>query len=294
MMGKLYSMTGLGEAAGTVSDRLSARVRVWSVNSKGLEVSVRILPRGDYPELELACRREVSARASRGRVSLVLELKRTDWQEVLRFNWQVAEALAQQLAAKPSVLPLAPVHLGELLSIPGFVETGDEALTPQEQEGLLGLVNTALGELAAARAREAQLLLPFLQKELEVVEEFAAYLAREGEGLRQALYQRLSQRLASLVAEGVEEQRLLQEAAFLAERADVAEEQSRLSAHVAHFRRLLQEGGAVGRKLDFLVQEMLREINTAGSKLREVDVGEKLVDAKAAVERLREQCANLL
>lgn len=294
MMGKLYSMTGLGEAFGAVSDRLSARVRVWSVNSKGLEVSVRILPRGDYPELELACRREVSARVSRGRVNLVLELKRTDWQEVLRFNWEVAAALAAQLAGKPAGLELAAVHLGELLSIPGFLESEDGVFTPQEQEGLLRLVNAALTQLEDARAREAELLLPFLQKELAVIAGFASYLAQEGEGLRQALYRRLSERMASLVAEGVEEQRLVQEAAFLAERADVAEEQSRLAAHLAHFRRLLEDGGAVGRKLDFLVQEMLREINTAGSKLREVGMGEKLVEAKAAVERLREQCANLL
>lgn len=292
MMGTLYSMTGLGEAAGTLSPRLSARVRLWSVNSKGLEINLRVLPRGDYPELELACRRELCERVSRGRVHVVVELKRTDWQDALRFNWQLAGVLAAQLATRPSGLELAPLHLGELLSIPGFVEASDEGLTPHEQEGLLGLVRDAVSELAAARAHEATLLLPFLEKELAVIEGFAAYLAREGEGLRQALYRRLAERMASLLGERVEEQRLLQEAAFLAERADVAEEQSRLSAHVAHFRRLLAEGGAVGRKLDFLVQEMLREINTAGSKLREVGVGEKLVEAKAAVERLREQCAN--
>lgn len=293
MIGTLYSMTGLGEAAGAVSARLSARVRVWSVNSKGLEVNLRVFPRGDYPELELACRREVSERVSRGRVNLVVELKRTDWQDALRFNWQVAAALAAQLAARPCGLELAPVQLGELLSIPGFVEASDEVLTPEEHDGLLRLVRAALSELAAARAREAELLVPFLEKELAVVEEFASYLAREGESLRQALYRRLAERMATLLSEGVEEQRLLQEAAFLAERSDVAEEQSRLSAHVVHFRRLLVAGGAVGRKLDFLVQEMLREINTAGSKLREAGVGERLVEAKAAVERLREQCANL-
>ncbi|MCX7895346.1 MAG: DUF1732 domain-containing protein [Thermoanaerobaculum sp.] len=86
----------------------------------------------------------------------------------------------------------------------------------------------------------------------------------------------------------------MQEAALLAERCDVAEEQARLAAHLEHFRRLLQEGGAVGRKLDFLAQEMLREINTAAAKVREVGFGMWVVEAKAAAERLREQCANLL
>lgn len=292
MNGKLYSMTGLGEAAGAVSPRLSARVRVWSVNARSLEVNVRISPRGDHPELELALRKLVSGSLSRGRVNLVLELKRSDWQELVRFNWEVAQAVALQLAARPAGLELAPLKLGELLSIPGFVEASDEGLAPEEQEGILGLTEKALAELAESRAREAELLLPSVVKELEVVEAFAGFLAREGEGLRQTLYQRLAQRMASLLVEGVDEQRLSQEAALLAERWDVAEEQSRLAAHVAHFRRLLAEGGAVGRKLDFLVQEMLREVNTAGSKLREVEVGERVVEAKAAVGRLREQCAN--
>lgn len=285
-------MTGLGEAAGPVSSRLSVRVRVWSVNAKGLEVSLRLSPRGDYPELELALRKLVSATVSRGRINVVVELKRTDWQELVRFNWEVAQGVALQLAARPAGLELAPLQLGELLSIPGFVEASDEGLTPDEQEGILGLTGKALAELAESRAREAELLLPSMVKELEAVEAFAGFLAREGERFRQALYQRLAERMASLLAEGVDEQRLSQEAAFLAERSDVAEEQSRLTAHVAHFRKVVAEGGAVGRKLDFLVQEMLREVNTAGSKLREAGVGERVVEAKAAVERLREQCAN--
>lgn len=292
MNGRLSSMTGFGEAGGQVSPRLSVRVRVWSVNARGLEVNLRIVPRGDYPELELALRKLVSRSVSRGRINVVVELKRSDWQELVRFNWEVAQGVVQQLAARPAGLELAPLQLGELFAIPGFVEASEEGLTLEEQEGVLGLAGRALAQLAESRAREGELLVPSVVAELEAVAAFAGFLAREGEGLRQALYQRLAERVTSLLGEGVEEARLVQEAALLAERSDVAEEQSRLAAHVAHFRRLLAEGGPVGRKLDFLVQEMLREINTAGAKLREAGVGEKVVEAKAAVERLREQCAN--
>jgi uncharacterized protein (TIGR00255 family) len=91
----------------------------------------------------------------------------------------------------------------------------------------------------------------------------------------------------------VSQDRVLQEAAIAAERADVAEEVQRLAAHLTHLRALLAEGGAVGKKLDFLLQEVLREVNTAASKCREVGMGERVVGAKAALEKLREQCANL-
>ena len=91
----------------------------------------------------------------------------------------------------------------------------------------------------------------------------------------------------------VSQDRVLQEAAVAADRADVAEEVQRLAAHLAHLRSLLAAGGTAGKKLDFLFQELLREVNTAASKCREVGMGERVVSAKAALEKLREQCANL-
>ncbi len=105
---------------------------------------------------------------------------------------------------------------------------------------------------------------------------------------------RLSDRLATLLdGTEVSQDRLLQEAAVAADRADVAEEVQRLAAHLDHFERLLGQGGPVGKKIDFLLQELLREVNTAGSKCREAGMGERVVEAKAALEKLREQCANL-
>jgi len=292
-MNKLASMTGIAELQGELSPRVGVRVKVWSVNARGLEPVVRILPKGDYPELELALRKVVGDKVARGRVNVVCQLTFASAESYFQLNWDVASALAAQLAAKPSELPLASLTFADLVSLPGFLEPSVAQLTEEERQKLINIVQRALEELHQSRTQEASYLGPWILQELEQLDRFVAFLAQEGAALRQVLLERLRQRMAELLGEGVDEARLLQEAAFAAEKADVAEEKNRLAAHLAHFRKLLAEGGAVGRKLDFLVQEMLREVNTAGSKLREAGVGERVVEAKAALERLREQIANL-
>lgn len=286
-------MTGLAEAQGSLSSRLGARLKVWSLNSRGLDLSVRILPRGEWPELELAVRRLVAERLARGRVAVVVELLFDPSLARVQLDWELAEALHQELARKPAGLELAPPRLGELLAIPGFLRQSEWQLEPEELGALLQLLDEALARLQQVRAREASLLQPALEAELVRLASFARHVKERTDNLQAIYWQRLRRRMAELLGSAVDEQRLLQEAALAAERADVAEEVSRLQAHIDHFRHLLCEGGPVGRKLDFLVQEMLREVNTAAAKLREVGMGEQVVEAKAALERLREQVANL-
>ena len=211
-------------------------------------------------------------------------------------HWEVASSLLAALAQRPAGLELAPLALRDLLALPGFAEGGGElALTPEEQQALLGLVATARdapGGGAGARGRRAAAADRRGGRGARVVPP----LARRGQrpAARQRCSARLQERLASLL-DGIEvsQDRLLQEAAVAADRADVAEEVQRLAAHLDHLERLLAQGGPVGKKLDFLLQELLREVNTAASKCREVGMGERVVDAKAALEKLREQCANL-
>lgn len=286
-------MTALAEAQGNLSSRLSARLKVWSLNSRGLDLSVRILPRGDWPELELAVRRLVAERLARGRVVVVVELQLDSSLARVQLDWELAEALHQELARKPAGVELAPLRLSDLLAVPGFLRQSEWQLEPEELEALLKLLDEALARLQQARAREASLLHAALEAELVGLASFACHVRERSDNLQAIYWQKLRRRMAELLGSAVDEQRLLQEAALAAERADVAEEVSRLQAHLEHFRHLLSEGGPVGRKLDFLVQEMLREVNTAAAKLREEGIGEQVVEAKAALERLREQVANL-
>lgn len=296
MAGVLRSMTGFGQAQGELSPRLAAQVRVTSLNSRFLEVAVRTHPRIETAELEAALRPVLAERIGRGRVQVVVELKpvvagRTD----LVLHWEVASSLLDALAGRPEGLELAPLTLRDLLALPGFSEGGGEmALAPEEQQALLALIGSARDALVAVREREAAALMPQIDGEVAELESFQRWLAEVNAGLRETLLARLREKLVALL-DGMEvhQDRLIQEAAIAADRADVAEEVQRLAAHLAHLRSLLAEGGAAGKKLDFLLQEVLREVNTAASKCREVGMGERVVSAKAALEKLREQCANL-
>jgi uncharacterized protein (TIGR00255 family) len=295
MSGALHSMTGFGSAGGDLSGRLAAQVRLASLNARFLEVVVRTTPRLDTTELEPAIRAVLAERIARGRVVVTVELQvRPGAVAGPAFRWEAAQALVASLAGRPSGIELAPLQLRDLLAVPGFVEGGEPGLDDGERARLLDLVAEACGALVTAREQEAAALRPQLEAETTRLTEFAAWLRATGDGLREVLLGRLRERLATLLeGRAVSEERLIQEAALLADRADTAEEVQRLDAHLAHLRRLLAEGGAVGKKLDFLLQELLREVNTAASKCREAGMGERVVEAKSALERLREQVANL-
>jgi uncharacterized protein (TIGR00255 family) len=296
MAGVLRSMTGFGQAQGELSPRLAAHVRLTSVNSRFLEVSVRTHPRIETTELEATMRPVLAERLARGRVQVVVELRPIARESSgLVLHWEVASALLAALAERPSGLELAPLTLRDLLALPGFAEgTGELALAPEEQQALAVLVSTARDAVVAVREREAAALLPQIEGEVAELESFHRWLSEVNAQLRETLFARLRERLGALLGGmDVSQERVLQEAAVAADRADVAEEVQRLAAHLAHLRSLLAAGGTAGKKLDFLFQELLREVNTAASKCREVGMGERVVGAKAALEKLREQCANL-
>jgi uncharacterized protein (TIGR00255 family) len=289
-------MTGFGQAQGDLSPRLAAQVRLTSVNSRFLEVSVRTHPRIETGELEVALRPILAQALARGRVQLIVELRALarDTSGVV-LHWEVASALLAALAERPPGLELAPLTLRDLLALPGFAEgTGELVLSPEEQQALLALVAEARDAVVKVREGEAAALRSQVDGEVEVLDSFQGWLAGVSGRLSETLLARVRERLHTLL-DGVEvnEDRVLQEAAVAADRADVAEEVQRLAAHLAHLRSLLADGGPVGKKIDFLLQELLREVNTAASKCREVGMGERVVAAKAALEKLREQCANL-
>ncbi len=291
----LQSMTGFGQAAGDVSERLSAEVRLASVNARFLEVTLRVFPRIEATELEAAVRTVLAQGVTRGKVIVTMDLTwRSRQAAALQLNWDVAALLQAELERRPAGLELAPLTLRDLLSLPGFVEGGRElSLEEAEQEALLGIVAKAREALVQRRESEAEALMPQVRALLGELEAFHRWLETVNASVGEALLARLSERIRNAVGELVPEDRLIQEAAVLADRADVSEEVQRLGAHLAHLRSLLDGGGAVGKKLDFLLQELLREVNTSGSKCRETGMGERVVAAKAALEKLREQCANL-
>jgi uncharacterized protein (TIGR00255 family) len=296
MAGVLASMTGFGHAAGPLSDRFNADVRLTTLNSRFLEVVLRVFPRMETAELETTVRSVMTEQMSRGKVVVTVELRPSAERSTpgLRLSWEVAQSLLDELARRPAGLDLAPLALRDLLALPGFVEGGQELrLGEDETAALLALIAAARSGAVERRREEAAALLAQILAEIGELEEFNVWLKEVNGRLRELLTARVRERLTAAVGGLIGDERIVAEAAVLADRADVSEEVERLGAHLAHFRGLLAGGGAVGKKIDFLLQELLREVNTAGSKCREAGMGERVVGAKAALEKIREQCANL-
>lgn len=292
------SMTGFGRARADLSGRVAATVVLRSVNHRALDVVVRTAGREELPELDAAVRAVVGERFARGRVTVQVGLDRLGGGGAeLRLDGPAVTGLIEQLVR----LELPPtvdraVRLADLLPVPGVVSMrgGDTELSEGEIESLAELVREAAAEADAMRRHEGERLLVQLRHELAELEGFLDWLEPLREGVRQRLFERLLDRIRELLdGAGVEPERAAQEAALAADRADVAEEMVRLRSHLAQFRERLEAGGPVGRQLDFLCQEVHRELNTLGAKCREVGVAERLVDAKTAVERLREQVQNV-
>lgn len=292
----VVSMTGFGRAQGRLSDRFAASVVVRAVNHRFLDVQVRISLREEAPEVEAVVRRVVSREVARGRVSVQVNLERLQPAHArVAVDREAVASVLGQLAELPGAG--GAVELRDVLTLPGIVSVATEetVLDEGELERLGEVVAEATAGFGAMRREEGARLLEHVGSELAVIREFADWFAPQMEGLRQRLLERHVQRIREAIPGGLEADpdRLVQEAAIAADRADVAEEVTRLGSHLDQFERRLREGGAVGRALDFLCQELLRELNTLGSKCREVGVADRLVDAKAAVERVREQVQNL-
>jgi uncharacterized protein (TIGR00255 family) len=295
----LASMTGFGRAGGALSPRFSASVVVRSVNHRYLDVQVRSNLREETPELDAAVRAVVSESVARGRVTVQVTLQRTapSATVVMVDRGAVASALEQLQQLEEAAGGAHTVELRDVLGLPGLVNvtTEETLLDVEELEALVGVTADATRQLVAMRAEEGQRLATQLEQELGKVAAFVTELEPELDQIRSRMLERLRERIDRLLGPDgpADPERVVQEAAVLADRGDVSEEVVRLRSHLDAFSDRLSSAGAVGRALDFLCQEIHRELNTLGSKCREVGIADRLVEAKTATERLREQVQNL-
>lgn len=292
-------MTGFGRARGALSARFAASVVVRSVNHRYLDIQVRTNLREEVPEVEAAVRAVVARAGERGRVTVQVTLERTApaGSRVMVDTAALAGVLGQLAAVELPAGVGRTLELRDALTVPGVVTVvGEETLLDADETARLeGLASEAAAEWAAMGASEGATLERHVREELEGLEEFLAWFEPRMGDFRQQVLSRVRDRIVELVGADrlVDPDRLLQEAATQSDRADVAEETVRLRSHLAAFRGRLDGGGAVGRALDFLCQEIHRELNTLGSKCREAGVADRLVDAKSSAERIREQIQNL-
>jgi uncharacterized protein (TIGR00255 family) len=271
-----------------------------SVNGRSLDLRCRI-PNG-YELLEAAAREAAPKHCARGNVSITLSVGRAEAGPNLRVNRDLLDQLvrlAGELESRVDGKTLAPARLDGLLGVRGVLEVAEEEESGDEAEARVAAMRkdlqTALKDLSAARRAEGKHLKAAVETHLQTIEELTEKAAASSEAQPEAL----KARLKSLVEELLEavpalpEDRLAQEAALLAARGDVREELDRLRAHSAAAKELLEGGGTVGRRLDFLCQEFNREANTLCSKASDVELTRLGLDLKSAVEQLREQVQNI-
>jgi uncharacterized protein (TIGR00255 family) len=292
----LSSMTGFARADGVVG----AYAWEWelkSVNAKGLELRMRLPPGWDA--LEVPARGRASDALARGTVYANLTVNRAGVPPVVKVNEPVLAAVLSTIQDLAHRIEAAPPTLDGILSLKGVIEVseaaeGEDERTAAEAAILKGFAQ-ALAGLREMRQREGEALNRVLMTRLDEI----ATLARRAESTPgrkpEAVKARLAEQIAVLVdaSDRFDADRLHQEAILIAAKADVREELDRLVAHVAQARHLLQNGGAVGRRLDFLSQELNREANTLCSKSNDVELTNIGLELKTVVEQFREQVQNL-
>ena len=271
-----------------------------SVNGRSLDLRCRI-PNG-YEPLEAAARESAPKHCARGNVTIALTVGRAEAAPNLRVNRELLDELlrlAGELEAKAEGKALAPARLDGLLGVKGVLEVAEEEDSGEETAARLAAMaqdlQGALADLTAARRAEGKHLKAAVEAHLQTIEELTAKAAASAEAQPEALKARLKAQVEELLeaVPALPEERLVQEAALLAAKGDVREELDRLKAHSAAAKELLDGGGTVGRRLDFLCQEFNREANTLCSKAAEVELTRIGLDLKSAVEQLREQVQNI-
>ena len=266
---------------------------VWeirSVNQRYLDLHPR-LPEA-LKSIENDVRELCRQQLNRGKVELTLRLHQPQQEQHMAVNQPLLEQLNQALAVlQNQVQNPAPINLTELLQYPGLLEQ-EEADYSQLTAPALTALKQALQELRQARAREGEALAGFIQQRLTAMDEQLAIVQQALPQILAAQQQRLRDRIAEVV-ENIDQDRLEQELVTLANRMDVAEEIDRLKAHQQEAQRILNEGGAVGRRLDFLMQEFNREANTLASKSIDTRTTNAAVELKVLIEQMREQVQNI-
>jgi uncharacterized protein (TIGR00255 family) len=290
----ISGMTGFGRAEGALGE-WSWAVEARSVNGRNLEVRFRGPPGLDG--LERATREQAQSRFQRGQLTVGVQARRVEGAGAVRLNFEQLERYLAAGAPYVARGEATPPSLHGLLALKGVIETEDAVEDPEARAELEAAMSASIGEaleaLLAARRQEGAALQAVLRGFLDRIAELVA--AAEGQAAEQpaAIKERFARRMAELIGEGAPEERIVQEAAAQATRADVREELDRLTGHVAAARQLLASNGGVGRRLDFLTQEFMREANTLCSKSASAALTSTGLDLKAVIDQFREQVQNV-
>lgn len=292
----LRSMTGFAQVRGQVHAQLAFALSLKSVNHRFLDLHFRLPSATDALEMKL--RRMLKDKLARGHVEVILNLDRSGTNGVA-INRQLIAGYVEafRAAAKDFAIAGEP-DLNVVLRMPGAMDSGAEKSGEELETAVMARVEEALSRLNEMREEEGRSISTELRARMMHLEKAAAGVEAHRSTILRSYSERLQSRMVELLGTQVDKERILQEVAVLVDRSDIQEELVRLNAHVKHFLGLLDQGGEVGKKLDFLLQEMNREANTllsktsglAGEALKITEMGLLM---KSEIEKAREQVQNL-
>jgi uncharacterized protein (TIGR00255 family) len=291
----MKSMTGFGRGA-TAEENFSVSVELKTVNNRFLDVSLR-LP-SEMQALEAVIKRLISGKLSRGRVEVNLVYERTN-EIVYELNRpMIAGYLAAMKKMQTEFALSGEPDLNVIARLPNVLLPKKEDLSAEFVGGVERAVNSALDDLEKMRLLEGAMLRDELEFRLTEIENRVPTIEAESDKVADEYRQRLTKRIGEFLTKSdsqieLDQSRLAQEVAYLSDRGDISEEIQRLKSHIEHFRQITQETTEVGKRLDFLTQELNREANTISSKTNNLTVKENALAIKSEIEKIREQVQNV-
>ena len=288
-------MTGFGRGAVT-ENNFSVSVELKTVNNRFLDVSLRLS--SEMQPLEAEIKRLISSRLSRGRVDVNLQYERIEEVEYELNRPMIAGYLSAIKKMQDEFGLSGEPDLNVVARLPNVMTPKKEDVNEAFSFGVAAAVATAIEDLEKMRASEGEMLKTELSDRLDAIERRLPLIESEAGSITEEYRQRLTKRIGDMLAKSdsqieLDQGRLAQEIAYLSDRADISEEIARLKTHIEHFRNIMNEDKEVGKRLDFLTQELNREANTITSKTNNMVVKENALAIKSEIEKIREQVQNV-
>ena len=291
----LISMTGFGRAESQEGD-YTYQAEIRSVNNRFIEINTR-LPKA-YVDLEQPLKKLIKSHCSRGSISLTISLANSiegsgewDVKPNLPLATQYVDALNQ---IRDSLGLQGEIDLKSIVGLRDIIKIEPVALDPAKKDLILNITTEALVSLHKMREEEGKNMQQDLSQRIDAIENHAAEIESRHPEVIKEYQEKLNERIKTLnEGVGLDETRLAQEAALLADRSDITEEMTRLKSHLNQFRSFFNAKEPIGRKLEFITQEINREVNTTGSKSSDTEVSNRVIEMKSELEKIREQVQNI-
>lgn len=289
----IRSMTGYGRGNISKNER-EYQIEIKSVNHRYLDISAKMPRQLSY--LEDAIKKEIASKVKRGKIDVFITFNNNSLEgRTIKINTELAHAYIEELkrlSEKEKIL--SDIQVTEISKYPDVLNIQNEQDDDKIKEELIEVLNDAIENFISMRQTEGSKISEDLLKRLDYIEVKVNEISKLSTGLIEEYVVKLETRIKEILKDQeIDKQRLAQEVVIYADKCSVEEEITRLNSHILQFKNLLNSEEAVGKKLDFIVQEMNRETNTIGSKANNLDITNRVIDLKTEIENIREQIQNI-